>query len=90
MDQVFRDESGGPNLSPDARLRLELKDFAPEDLAEGISDSFLINLPYYVNFSMKRSKRARDQARARSCTTSAPRCKETTSGRDATRGGQFG
>jgi hypothetical protein len=43
MDQVFRDESGGPNLSPDAGLRLELKDFAPEDLAEGISDSFLID-----------------------------------------------
>ena len=37
------DESGGPNLSLDAGLRLELKDFAPEVLAEGISDSFLIN-----------------------------------------------
>lgn len=43
MDQVFRDESGSPNLSLDAGLRLELKDFAPEDLAEGISDSFLID-----------------------------------------------
>jgi hypothetical protein len=43
LDQVFRDEFGGPNLSPDAWLRLELKDFAPEDLAEGISDSFLID-----------------------------------------------
>jgi hypothetical protein len=50
MDQVFRDESGGPNLSPDAGLRLELKDFAPEDLAEGISDSFLIDSAILCQF----------------------------------------
>ncbi|KAH8648714.1 hypothetical protein BGZ60DRAFT_534855 [Tricladium varicosporioides] len=42
-NQIFRDESGDPNPSPDAGLRLELKDFAPEDLAEGILDFFLID-----------------------------------------------
>lgn len=42
-DQVFRDEFGCPNLSPDAGLKLELKDFAPETLADGVSGSFLIN-----------------------------------------------
>ena len=50
MNQAFRDESGSPNLSPDAGLRLELKDFAPEDLAEGISDSFLINSAILCQF----------------------------------------
>lgn len=29
--QVFRDEFGCPNLSPDAGLRLDLKDIAPEN-----------------------------------------------------------
>lgn len=41
--QVFRDEFGGPNLSRDAGLKLELGDFAPEDLARGISGSFLVD-----------------------------------------------
>ena len=50
MDQVFRDESGSPNLSPEAGLRLELRDFAPEDLAEGISDSFLIDSALLCRF----------------------------------------
>jgi hypothetical protein len=50
MHQAFCDESGGPNLSPDAGLRLELKDFAPEDLAEGISDSFLIDSAILCQF----------------------------------------
>ncbi len=50
MDEVFRDESGGPNLSPDAGLRLEQKDFAPEDLAVGISDSFLIDSAILCQF----------------------------------------
>lgn len=50
MDQVFRDESGDPNLSADAGLRLELKDFAPADLAEGISDSFLIDSAILCQF----------------------------------------
>jgi hypothetical protein len=42
-DQVFRDEFGSPNLSRGAGLKLELRDFAPEDLARGISGSFLID-----------------------------------------------
>lgn len=50
MDQIFRDESGGPNLSPDAGLRLELKDFAPAELAEGIADSFLIDSAILCRF----------------------------------------
>lgn len=41
--QMFRDELSNPNLSPDAGLKLELRDFAPERLADGVSDSFLIN-----------------------------------------------
>jgi len=41
--QVFRDEFGAPNLSQDVGLKLELGDFAPQDLAEGISGSFLID-----------------------------------------------
>lgn len=41
--QVFRDEFGGPNLSQDTGLKLELGDFAPQDLARGISGSFLID-----------------------------------------------
>jgi hypothetical protein len=41
--QVFHDEFGGPNLSRDAGLKLELRDFAPQDLARGISGSFLID-----------------------------------------------
>jgi hypothetical protein len=49
MDQVFRDNSGGPTLSPDAELRIELKDIAPDDLAEGIFDFFLSTPPYFVN-----------------------------------------
>lgn len=40
--QVFRDEFGCPNLSPDAGLKLELTDSAPEILANGVSGSFLI------------------------------------------------
>ena len=43
IGQVFRDELGCPNLSPDAGLKLELKDFAPEILADGVSGSFLID-----------------------------------------------
>jgi len=50
MGQVFRDEFGGPNLSQDAGLRLELKDFAPKDLAKGISDSFLIESAILCQF----------------------------------------
>lgn len=42
-DQIFRDEFGNPNLSPDAGLKLELRDFATERLAEGVSGSFLID-----------------------------------------------
>ena len=41
--QVFRDKFGGPNLSPDAGLKLELKDFAPEMLADGVFVYFLIS-----------------------------------------------
>lgn len=40
--QVIRDEFGSPNLSPDAGLKLELKDSAPEIQADGVSGSFLI------------------------------------------------
>jgi len=50
MNEVFRDESGRPNLSPDAGLRLDLKDFAPEDLARGISDSFFIDYAILCQF----------------------------------------
>ncbi|KAL9103920.1 MAG: hypothetical protein Q9163_001068 [Psora crenata] len=42
-NQVFRDDFGRPNLSQDAGLKLELRDFAPEVLASGISGSFLID-----------------------------------------------
>ena len=49
-DKVFRDESGGPNRSPDAGLRLDLKDFAPEELARGISDSFFIDSAILCQF----------------------------------------
>lgn len=54
--QVFRDEFGAPNLSLDAGLKLELKDFAPEILTDGVSGSFLINSATLVDFSIKRSK----------------------------------
>jgi hypothetical protein len=50
MDQVFRDESGDPNISPDAGLKLELKDFAPEDMTKGISGSFLIDAAMLCQF----------------------------------------
>ena len=41
--QVFRDESCNPNTSQDAGLKLELGDFAPKDLARGISGSILVD-----------------------------------------------
>lgn len=47
--EVFRDEFGAPNLSPDAGLKLELKDFAPEILADGTSDFFAL-----INWSISR------------------------------------
>lgn len=37
-------------ISPDEGLRLALKDFAPEDMAEGISDSFLIKAAKLCQF----------------------------------------
>ena len=40
---MFRDESGGPNLSEDAGLRLELEAFAPESIARGVHGSIFIN-----------------------------------------------
>ena len=40
---MFRDEFGGPNLSQNAGLKLELRDFAPNSLTRGISGSFLID-----------------------------------------------
>lgn len=39
---MFGDQSGNPNVSPGAGLKLELKDFAPPELAEGVSGGFLI------------------------------------------------
>jgi hypothetical protein len=47
--RLFRDDPGGPNLSPDAELRIELKDIAPDDLAEGIFDFLLSTPPHFVN-----------------------------------------
>lgn len=47
--EVFRDEFGAPNLSPDAGLKLELEDFAPEILADGTSDFFAL-----INWSISR------------------------------------
>lgn len=57
IEQVFRDETGDPNLSPNAGLRLELKDFAPGHLAEGISESFLISSAMLCQFLNKAEER---------------------------------
>jgi len=40
---VFRDEFKNPNLSPGTGLRFELRDFAPQQLAQGVAGSFLID-----------------------------------------------
>ena len=40
---MFRDEFGNSNLSRDNGLKLELADFAPEDLARGITGSISID-----------------------------------------------
>jgi hypothetical protein len=85
---VFRNAFGRPHL--DAGL-LELKDFAPEDLAEGISDSLLIDsaiLCQLLNEAEEEEQKTK-QDRGVVHTTSALECKETTSGRDATRRSQF-
>ncbi|TKA61444.1 hypothetical protein B0A49_11799 [Cryomyces minteri] len=42
-NQIFRDEFGNANVAQDAGLRLELRDFAPENLARGLTDFFLID-----------------------------------------------
>ena len=48
--QVFRDESGGSNLSSNAGLKLQLKDVAYEGMVEGISESFLISSTMLCDF----------------------------------------
>lgn len=53
MDQVFRNKFGGPNLSPKAGLRLELKDFALANLAESISDSLILDSATLCQFLSK-------------------------------------
>lgn len=47
---MFRNELGDPNFSPEAGLKLELKDFAPEELTEDISGSFLISAAMLCGF----------------------------------------
>jgi len=42
-DQVFRDERGNPNTTVGMGLQLNLRDFAPQDLAGNITGSFLID-----------------------------------------------
>jgi hypothetical protein len=64
-DQVFRNESGGPPLSLDTGLRLEIKDFAPEDLAEGISDSFLIESALLCRFLCEAEQKEQNIKRQR-------------------------
>ena len=64
IDQVFSDGSGGPNLSPDAGLRLELKDFGLGDVTEGISGSFLINsaiLRKFLNEAVEKWQNVKQQ-----------------------------
>lgn len=39
---MFRDRFGNPNLSADAGLKLELRDFASPSKTDGVSGSFLI------------------------------------------------
>jgi hypothetical protein len=36
MVQIFRDKDGKPNTAPDSGLRIELKDFACEDLSREV------------------------------------------------------
>jgi hypothetical protein len=63
MVQLFRDEFGDPNLSQDVGLRLEQKDFAPKDLAKGISDSFLIDSAILCQFLDKAEQESKQEQR---------------------------
>lgn len=64
---MFRDGSGRPNLSSGAGLKLELKDFAPDNLAEGISESFLIDSTMLCDFlnQAERKKQRMKQGQGR-------------------------
>lgn len=54
---MFRDRFGNPNLSADAGLKLELRDFAPKSLTDGVCDSFLISSATLCQFLQEAEQR---------------------------------